>query len=319
MRKLIWLIPLTVGLWSCGSDDDGPSGVRYSDDLFTEVNTTLDIKYGVNAALQGIAQDLFIDVYEPADDNETSRPLLLLAHGGAFVSGTKTQIRDLCTSYAEKGYVVASMSYRLINDPTISDSVAYSEGVVLTLGDMKAAIRYLRNDALNANTYGIDPNMIIIGGVSAGAVMAMNVGFWDEGDPEIPDYLQDHVDTHGGFEGNSNDINVSSEVNGIISFSGSVFRDAWIDSNDPPIFMVHDELDPVVPCNYEVTNVVPFPILAYGACAIQDALVNANVSSQFLLIEGSDGHVSFLEDDDQAQEIIDESSAFMLRIINGEI
>ena len=314
MKKLIWLIPI-LGFFGC-SDDDGPSGTRYVDDLYSEVNTTLDIKYGANAALVGTSQDLYLDVYEPAGDSESNRSLLLLAHGGAFVTGTKTQIRDLCIAYAKKGYVVASMGYRLINDQTISDSVAYSEGVVLTLADMRAAIRFMRNDALNDNTYNIDPNMIIIGGVSAGAVMAMNVGFYDQNDPATPDYLQEHLDNNGGFEGDSNDINVSSEVQGIISFSGSLFRDKWIDSNDPPIFMVHDENDPVVPCRYEDTNVVPFPILAYGACAIQDALAAANIASELVLISGSDGHVSYLGTDGD-QEIIDLSAEFISQIILG--
>ncbi|MEO1254306.1 MAG: alpha/beta hydrolase [Bacteroidota bacterium] len=317
MRKLMWIIPL-IGFLGC-SDDDGVSGTRYVDDIFSDVSTTLDIKYGENAALVGITQDLYLDVYEPSGDQEVNRPLLILAHGGAFVSGTKTQIKDLCNAYALKGYVVASIGYRLINDPSISDSVAYSEGVVLALGDLKAAIRYMRNDALNGISESFSsryptfidmtppadtPPMIIILGST------LNVGYLDENDSEIPEYLLNHLNTHGGFEGDSNEINVSSEVQGILSFSGSVFRDAWIDSNDPPIFMVHDEFDPVVPCEYEDTNVVPFPILAYGSCSILDALEEADISSELVIIEGSDGHVSYLGED-QGQEIIDKSAQFI--------
>ncbi|WP_420318415.1 carboxylesterase family protein [Ekhidna sp.] len=322
MKKYL-IISLTVIFFGC-SDDDGSLLGRYVQDVFADVDITFDIKYGEGAALVGPVNDLYLDVYEPKGDNETKRPLLLLAHGGAFISGTKNAIKDMCIAYAKKGYVVASMQYRLINDPAIlnADSVAYAEAVVLTLSDMRGAIRYLRNDALNANTYGIDPNMIIIGGISAGGVMSMNVGFLDENDAGYPDYLKEIQAQYGGFEGNTNDINVSSEVQGIISYSGSVFRDAWIDNNDPPIFMVHDELDAVVPCNYEDTNVVPFPLFAYGSCSIVDALTENNVAYEFVSIPGEtnppNNHVTYLGDE-QGQELINQSAEFINKILTGEI
>ncbi len=319
--KKITLILLGAILFACG-DDDGPSGTRYVDDIFNEVDVTLDIKYGENAALVGITQSLFLDIYEPSGDATNNRPLLVLAHGGAFVSGTKTSLKELCTAYAMKGYVVASIGYRLINDQTISDSVAFSEGVVLTLGDMKAAIRYLRNDAQTENNYRVDPDLIFAGGVSAGAIMANHIGYLDESDDAIPDYLLGHLNTHGGFAGNSNEIDVSSEVKGVISFSGSLFRDVWITSDDPPVFMVHEENDPVVPCNYEATDVFPFAILAYGSCELKEALDVANVANQFVFIEGSDQHVGYFSEgveDETAKEIVNLSAVFINQILTGEI
>lgn len=320
MKKVVGVLMIVI-LAGCG-DDDGVTGTRFVDDIFGEVDVTTDVRYGANAALVGNSRDLYLDVYEPSGDADLERPLLVLAHGGSFISGTKTTIKDLCIAYAKKGYVVASIGYRLINDLTISDSVAFSEGVVLTIADMRAAIRYLRNDAQTTNTYDVDADMIFAGGVSAGAIMANHIGYLDETDAAIPDYLLDHINTHGGFEGNTNDISVSSEVNGVISFSGSLFRDTWITSDDPPIFMVHEDGDQVVPCNYEATDVFPFPILAYGSCELQSALEAANVANQFVLIEDSDAHVGYFSegvDDGTAKEIIDLSAAFLNKIITGEI
>ena len=320
MKKIFGILLFAI-LTACSNDDD-VTGTRFVDDIFSEVDVTLDIKYGSNAALVGISQDLYLDIYEPSGDVETDRPLLVLAHGGSFIRGTKTSIRALCEAYAKKGYVVASIGYRLINDPSIRDSVAFSEGVVLTIGDMKAAIRYLRNDAQTTNAYKVDPDMIFAGGVSAGAIMANHVAYLDETDEQIPDYLLEHINTHGGFEGNTNDISVSSEVSGVISFSGSLLRDAWITSDAPPIFMVHEDGDLVVPCSYEETNVFPFPILAYGACELQPAFEAVNVSNQFILIEGSNNHVEYFKEgleDETAQEIVNLSSEFLNRIISGQI
>ncbi|MEO9869585.1 alpha/beta hydrolase [Ekhidna sp.] len=322
MRKFL-MISLVAVFFGC-SDDDGSLSGRYVEDVFSEVDISFDIIYGEGAGLLGSVQNLRLDVFEPLGDNETNRPLLLLAHGGAFIGGNKADIRDLCSAYAKKGYVVVSMQYRLINDPSVAnkDSIAYTEGVVLTLSDMRGAIRFMRDNALNDNDYGIDPNMIILGGVSAGAVMSMNVGFLDEDDQDYPDYLKEIQEASGGFEGNTNDISTSSEVQGIISYSGSVLRDAWIDSNDPPIFMVHDALDEVVPCDYRNTNVVPFPLFAYGSCSIVDALDAAGVTYEFMEIPGEtnppNNHVTYLGED-QGQAIIDQSAEFINRIITGEI
>ena len=321
MKNVITILVLVLVMVGC-RNDDGIAGTRYVDDVFGEVDVTIEVTYGNNAALVGTAKDLSLDIYEPTGDSELNRPLLVMAHGGAFIQGTKTSIKDLCIAYAKKGYVVASIGYRLINDITISDSVAFSEGVVLTIGDMRAAIRYLRNDGETVDTYRIDPDMIFAGGVSAGAIMANHVAYLDPTDSDIPDYLLAHINAHGGFEGNTNDISVSSDVMGVVSFSGSLFRDVWITDDEPPIFMVHEENDPVVPCNYEVTDAFPFPILAYGACELKPAFDAANVSNEFVFIEGSEQHVGYFTDgvdSEQAKEIVDLSAVFLSKIILGSI
>ena len=184
---------------------------------------------------------------------------------------------------------------------------------------MKGAIRFLRNDALNgSNAYGIDSDQMFAGGISAGAILANHVGMLDENDPAIPDYLQAHIDNNGGFEGDTNDLTVSSEVSGVLSFSGSLLRSQWIDSNDPPIFMVHEEFDPVVPCEYEASNLFPFDILAYGSCSLQSQIENAGIVNEFVFYAGSDAHVGYFQgDDSDAQhELIVRSAKFLSAIVN---
>ncbi|MEM9895624.1 MAG: alpha/beta hydrolase [Bacteroidota bacterium] len=323
MKKLkyLGLFGMLISIAACSDDDEGLSGTLYVDDVYNEVATTFDIQYGANAALVGNVGPLFLDVYEPVGDGNSMRPTIVLAHGGAFVSGTKTSIRTICEAYALKGYTVASIQYRLINDPnllTAGDSIQFSEGVVLTLGDMKAAIRYLRNDALNGeNQFNIDSDLMFAGGISAGAIMANHIGYLDEDDDAIPEYLLDHINTHGGFEGNTNNIQVSSEVAGIVSFSGSLFRDKWINEGDVPIFMVHEEGDEIVPCNYEASGVFPFDILAYGSCELETRLVNENVSYQYVFYPGVNNHVGYFSDFEmQGKELIDLSATFLENIIN---
>ena len=61
-----------------------------------------------------------MDIYQPTGDNVTHRPLVILAHGGSFVNGTRSSdypITALCADLAHKGYVTVSIDYRLIDNP----------------------------------------------------------------------------------------------------------------------------------------------------------------------------------------------------------
>jgi para-nitrobenzyl esterase len=328
MKNIILTLVL-VSLFSC-TKDDTVAGTRYIDNIYADAEITFDIIYGANAGLAGISGDLYLDIYEPAGDTGDKRPIIVMAHGGAFISGTKSQIREVCKTYARKGYVVASVGYRLINDPDLlkRDSVGFTlgftEAVIMALADMKAAIRFLRNDALTENNYGIDPDMMFAGGVSAGAVMANHVGFWDS-EEAIPDYMQDIIDDNGGFEGNTNNISQSSKVSGVISFSGSLFDKNWMDANDPSAYFIHEEFDPVVPCGYQGSNLFPYLVYAYGACELDQKLNEVGVNSEFTLLEGISKHVDYLgnENPDTSSDIyinqyVEASAVFIAGIVNGQ-
>lgn len=325
MKNLLLVFALVFVL-SC-SQDDGISGTRFVDDVFAEADITFDVNYGANKGLAGVSSDLYLDIYEPAGDGGKRRPTIVLAHGGAFVSGTKTQLREMCEAYARKGYVVASIGYRLINDPgllerdSVDFTLGFTEAVVMAIGDMRAAIRYLRNDALNGNNYGIDPEMMFAGGVSAGAVMANHVGYWDESE-SIPDYMQDILDDNGGFEGNTNSVNQSSEVKGVISFSGSLFDENWMDASDPAAYFVHEELDPVVPCGYQGSSLFPYLVFAYGACELSSKASELAIINDFVLLEGVSTHVGYLgnENPDTSSDLyinqyVEASAEFLAGII----
>lgn len=51
-------------------------------------------------------------------DPRSQRPAMVLIHGGAFVSGDKTgdHMPELATALAQRGYVVASINYRLTGE-----------------------------------------------------------------------------------------------------------------------------------------------------------------------------------------------------------
>jgi acetyl esterase/lipase len=107
---------------------------------------------------------LHLDLYRFVGSGEP-RPLILVLHGGAWAHGNPragaafTSFPDVLAEFARRGFVVASIEYRL------SAEAAFPA----QLEDLHSAIRFLRK---NANAFGIDGTRIGLWGLSAGAQLA---------------------------------------------------------------------------------------------------------------------------------------------------
>jgi acetyl esterase/lipase len=208
----------------------GPAPLRYRDNVFTAFTKTADVTYGTATNQLNQLVTLKVDIYRPQGDTETSRPLAIWVHGGGFSGGNKTstEIVDQSINYALKGYVSAAISYRLhpqgcaAGGPTVTCIVA----IVQALQDAQTAVRFFR---ANAATYGVDPSRIAIGGSSAGAITALNVGYNGE-NPGPGD--------HQGF---------SSAVRAAQSLSGAALGTGPIGPGDAAAILFHNEADPLVP------------------------------------------------------------------------
>lgn len=233
----------------------GCNGNRYIDDIFTETQLTEGVVFGEAVNSAGMTQTLKMDIFEPVGDTETERPMIIMAFGGSFIFGDRTQMHDVCEFYARKGYVAASIDYRLWNLFTqgVPDSLGILDVVVKAVHDMKASVRYLRSDAAANNTFGIDSDIIMVGGVSAGGIAACQTGMMDESD-DIPQFIRDIIEDNGGIEGMSGNPGISSEVQGVINMSGGMYDVTWLDENDPPILSMHGTADPTVPYGFGLAN-----------------------------------------------------------------
>ena len=118
-----------------------------------------------------LTMNIKMDIYTANGDTEINRPLILFMHGGSFYGGDKTTADcvDFCESMAKRGYVTASLNYRLSNLVSfLSSQEEQYTAVLKAVADAKSAIRYFRKDFATGDTYGIDSNTIFIGGYSAG-------------------------------------------------------------------------------------------------------------------------------------------------------
>ncbi len=102
-----------------------------------------------------------LDLLQP--QKKTRMPAIVYVTGGGFINANKDNGVQLRNYLAEKGYVVASITYR----------VAPTAKFPQPLEDVKASIRYLR---AHADQWNIDKNRIGIIGGSAGGYLSAFAG-----------------------------------------------------------------------------------------------------------------------------------------------
>mgnify|MGYP001416885497 FL=1 len=149
-----------------------------------EVNIEEAVVYGTGGTLDGGQVELLLDLAIPDTGTDGPRPLFVHIHGGGFVEGSRWPQRVV----AERGWVAASIDYRLAGDEPLpgprvkpffdaiggESSSARDRSVVASVEDTLTALDYLlsRADELN-----IDTDRIVLKGESAGAFIALTVAY----------------------------------------------------------------------------------------------------------------------------------------------
>jgi len=296
MRKVYMLLSMGLSL-SVGINAQDCSGNRYFSEVFPNVTETKDVEYGRNFLQDGTTEQILeLDIYTPQGDLDTERPLIVFAHGGSFIGGDRADVASQCRTFAKLGYVAVSISYRLL---TIDGSVFADPGgefrkeVMRAMHDMRAAIRFLRKSSIDGgNPYGIDPNLVIVGGVSAGAILANHVTYLDNVS-KIPADVSAYVAAQGGLEGSSGNPGYNSVPQMVVSFCGAVGDTLWIEAGDQPSVGVHNITDNTVPNVSGYPNVgVPVPVMLYGDSAIHLRANNLNISNDYMSVPTT-GHCVF--------------------------
>jgi len=208
------------------------------------VEEVLDIEYGT-----GGERKLQLDLYLPKGRTKAT-PAIIFIHGGAWKSGKRSDMKFYCVKFAEKGYVTATITYRLMGEACFPAAVH----------DVKCAVRWLR---ANADKYQVDPAHIVASGNSAGGHLSMMIGYSDD----------------SSREGSGGNNNVSSRVCAVVNFygptdlttdfakkqelveefiGGKTFDEApdayklasplfHLTRDDPPTLIFHGTIDSVVP------------------------------------------------------------------------
>ena len=187
---------------------------------------------------------LQLDLYAPAESPADARnPCVVLIHGGGWKTGRREDYRYYGEEFALRGYVAASISYRL------SGVAPYPAAV----DDCEAALRWLRDHAAD---YNIDPKRIAVVGGSAGGHLALMLGYRanDPKHPGVP--VRAVVDIYGVYDmatpyGRDHSLVRSFLGNASYAEKPGLFAEAspksYLDAGDPPTLILHGTIDEVVP------------------------------------------------------------------------
>jgi acetyl esterase/lipase len=262
----------------------------------------------------GQPQVLRMDVYEPVGDVLTARPVVLVAFGGSFVTGTREDVAPFCEILAHLGYVAVAMDYRV--GFFLPNESSTMHAVMRCVHDMKGCVRYLRKTvAVDGNPYGIDPDRIIVGGVSAGAIGAMHLTYMNE-PAELPAALVVDSAGAGGMEGNSGPSGYSSAVMACYAFSGALGDTTWIQPGDQPWCGVHETGDPTVPCFTQEAYAfgIPTGITISGGHDVHERMTHIGVPDCYLQYAAAQ-HVGYLTyDPEYAMDVVVQ---FLGRVVCG--
>ncbi len=274
---LLLLLPLIAKAQLC----------RYNERIFPAFNKTANVIYGNAPAITTIYvseavtsnQDLKLDIFEPASDTAIKRALIIFAHSGGFINGTKDNqdMQALCDSFAHRGYVTASIDYRL--NFNLLSSNSSERAVWRGVQDGSAAVRFFKQ---NAATYKVDTSNIFIWGSSAGSFLALGLAYIDDAErpaSTFSGFLQPDL---GCKDCTGNNYAFSSKVRGIISCWGATKDTSWIhNNNNIPVQLFHGSADGTVP----YTEGYPFglPTITYvrGSQEINEQLNRTSIYHEF--------------------------------------
>ena len=195
-----------------------------------------------------------LDVYLPAT-GDGPYPTFLAIHGGGFHARSKAIYQRIGQHYAQQGYALVSINYRL----TPSDSYPAQ------VEDSFCALAWLH---AHHEEYGFDPNRVVLTGGSAGGYLAAMLGTVD--DPNI--YMKDCpyeypsgeavqavVIYYGFYDFTNIDDYPVSEVSSLTRFWGAKYEDIptekleemspikHIDGSEPPFIILHGTADRDIP------------------------------------------------------------------------
>lgn len=289
MRKFLHFIAgciVTIqGLPATAQCDGG----RFRDEIFPTVT--------VDSVTYSTPYGLKMDIYQPVGDVMAHRPLIILAHEGAFISGNRSDdatVDSLCMRFARRGYVTASIDYRLTTMLAMlsPDSSLSIDAVIKAVSDAKAAIRYFVRDAATTDTWKIDTNNIYTGGNSAGAVLNMHLGYITSA-AECPPYVASAFTANGGLDGNSSDAVTATyaiHYRAIIDMAGALNKTSFINNGDVPSVNFQGDLDNVVPYNCAKALGGLSSISLCGMGPLEPALTAAGIFHSTTVFPGA-GHV----------------------------
>lgn len=228
-----------------------------------------------------------LDFFFPEDN--TSAPLILMIHGGGWISGDKSMYHEEAVWYTRQGYAAACIGYRLAPLHPFPAAIA----------DIQAALKFCRE---NQNNLPYDKNVIVTIGNSAGAHLSCMAGLLDR-NIETGESIQ----PANGFIAiapitdirNPDETQYPIAMSFLEQFMGSSHFEkpedyvlaspiVHVSENSPPSLIVHGDQDDIVPITQSEM--------------LYNALCQAGAASELHILP-NEGHAYTLEAWTQIREL----------------
>ena len=220
---------------------------------------------------------LKLDFYTAKEnEDDTSRPLIILVHGGGFSVGKRDTPQEVKFSQtmAAKGYAVASISYNLTRQGKATGfgcACPASEKIKTfkqTTEDILKAIAFLKSNS----EFSFNTEKIILAGSSAGAEGILNTA-----------YMANHPDFKN--------LGDYPKIAAVVSLAGAVVDARYItNENAVPGIFIHGDADDLVPYNSQPHHFCAFDTPGFlpldGDAFIAQKLKNLKASYTLLTAPG---------------------------------
>ncbi|HUI32976.1 MAG TPA: alpha/beta hydrolase [Dysgonamonadaceae bacterium] len=198
-------------------------------------------------------KSLQIDLYKPKNAGEPL-PLLLFIHGGGWKSGKRSDYMVYLISFAEKGYMTGTVSYRLKRDSIYPASVE----------DVSDAVEWVFK---NGENFGYDPHRVALIGGSAGAHLSMLAAYgWRDSRSQMDSIANNNqikavVDIYGPVDLTDDYAQTQPLVTGFMGHSyrekPELYKEAspitYLSKSAPPTLILHGTSDKLVPIHQSDT------------------------------------------------------------------
>jgi acetyl esterase/lipase len=190
------------------------------------VRTTSDVPYGPLTEHR-------LDLMERRWPAGALRPAAVVFHGGGWLTGSRDSVRmAFCRPYLANGFLVANVAYRLGDIPQAVD-------------DAGRALNWIY---ANASAYGIDPDRVVVTGVSAGAHLALLAGFQSRARPGAVVNFYGVTDMTAMLHLPS--IRRVLPPEDLADTARRVSPIAYVRASLPPVLSIHGSADEIVPIEH---------------------------------------------------------------------
>ena len=254
---------ITPRLWSALNSNAPPVGYHFMYPTYLAigvglenlVNTTPDIPADIeeikNVEYKNLdGKSLQLDIYRPKNIQRPA-PLLVFIHGGGWSGGKRADYLVYLVAFAKKGYLTATVSYRLLKDGPYPACVE----------DISDAVDWLYS---NGEKFGYDPDRIALIGGSAGAHLALLAAYgWGNkrptsdstASPQNNHRIKAVVEIYGPIDFTTdyarNHPTVTSFMAKSFEEAPELYREAsplhYLDKSDPPTMILQGTSDDLIP------------------------------------------------------------------------